>query len=266
MKEISYAENKQIQLGILRNFIDFCDNNNLSYFIGYGSLIGAVRHEGFIPWDDDIDIQMPRSDYTKLIEIYNKQNSTQYRLISPYSKSSLHSYVKIIDTRTVKIENGVRYTGNYLGIDIDVFPLDSLPSAQSEYDFIYNKTRKIYKKFIYLKTDFTGKSLKELVLRLYQFFIRDSASLIKKAEKIIAKYSYNNSEYIGTLASYYDYYNDRHKIDNYQGYVMLNFEGIDVKAPIGYDNILKTIYGDYMQLPPEEEQATHHTYSVYWKD
>ncbi|MBO4693983.1 MAG: LicD family protein [Clostridia bacterium] len=267
MKKISYDESKQIQLGILKDFIDFCDNNNLSYFIGYGSLLGAVRHKGFIPWDDDIDLQMPREDYNKLIKIYNDMQATdQYRLISPYSKDALHSYVKIIDTRTVKDESGVRYTGEKLGIDIDVFPIDGLPDTMAEYDDLFNKIKKIYKKFVYLKSDFSGNNLKNTLLRFYQSLMGTGSNLIRKAEKMLSKYPYNNSKYVGTLASYYDYYNDRHEKENYQGYVMLKFEDIDVKAPIGYDCILKTIYGDYMKLPPEDERVTHHTYTAYWKD
>lgn len=267
MRKISDEENKQIQLGILKNFIDFCDNNNLSYFIGYGSLIGAVRHKGFIPWDDDIDLQMPRPDYEKLIKIFNSsQGDKSFRLVSPYDKDAVHSYVKIIDTRTIKIERGVKYTGDYLGIDIDVFPIDGLPDTADEYDNLFNKTQKIYKKYVYLKSDFRGKNLKETILRLYQFFSGSGSNLIRKAEKELGKYPYNNSKYVGTLASYYDYYNDRHEKDNYSDYTILKFEGIDIKAPIGYDKILRDIYGDYMLLPPEEERVTHHTYSTFWKN
>lgn len=267
MREIFIEESKQIQLEILKNFIMFCDQNHLSYFIAYGTLIGAIRHQGFIPWDDDIDVQMPRTDYEKLIKIFNQQQiSDRFFLVSPYDKRAVHSYVKIIDQRTIKIEKGVRYQSDYLGVDIDVFPLDSLPDTQIEYDQYYRKVQKIYKKFAYSEAHFLEKDWKSSILRLYQRLLGDHHRFVKKADAERKKHSYETSGYVGTLISFYDYYNDRHKKDEYERSVMVPFEGIQVKAPIGYDNILRKLYGDYQQLPPIEERKTHHSYSVFWKD
>lgn len=268
MREIFIEESKQIQLGILKNFIAFCNQNRLTYFIAYGTLIGAIRHHGFIPWDDDIDVQMPRADYEKLIKTFNRQQtSDRFFLVSPYDKNAIHSYVKIIDQRTVKIESSVRYHNNaYLGVDIDVFPLDALPDTQEEYDQYYKKVQKIYKKYAYSKTEFSGKDLKSRALKLYQCLLGDGRRLIKKADAERKKCAYDASGYVGTLTSFYDYYNDRHNKEAYEHGVPVLFEGIEVTAPVGYDRVLRDIYGDYMQLPPIEEQKTHHGYTAYWKE
>ena len=141
-----------------------------------------------------------------------------------------------------------------------------LPDSQIEYDRYYRKLQKIYKKFTYSETQFFGKYWKNGVLRLYQRLLGDHHRYVKKADAERKKHSYENSGYVGTLISFYDYYNDRHKKEEYEGIIYVLFEGIQVKAPIGYDSILRKLYGDYQQLPPIEEQKTHHSYSVFWKD
>lgn len=268
MKEILIEEGKQLQLGILKNFIRFCEQNQLTYFIAFGTLIGAVRHQGFIPWDDDIDVQMPRPDYEKLIAIYNQKQAPNepFYLVSPYADNALHSYVKLIDRRTIKIEEGVRYPGDYLGVDIDVFPLDALPDTQEEYDRMFNKMRKIQKKVAYSVINFEGKTWRDRLLRLYQRLLGDHRRYVKKMESNLKKRPYSESKFVGTMISYDDYYNDRHEKKDYESTVSLSFEGLTVSAPVGYDRILRHIYGDYMELPPVEKQVTHHSYTVYWKE
>ena len=131
MKEISFEESKKLELDILLAVADFCNKNNLTYFLAYGTLIGAIRHKGFIPWDDDIDIQMPREDYNKFIETFSHE---RYKTIAPGTPLSKHSFVKVIDTETVKIEAHKKYKKGFLGVDIDIFPLDGTPSDENEYN------------------------------------------------------------------------------------------------------------------------------------
>ena len=154
MKPMSFEETKQVELEILTNVAEFCDKHEIQYFLAYGTLIGAVRHKGFIPWDDDIDIWMPRADYNRFLKIYNKENSdSQYKVISPYDKISRHTFVKVVDTRTVKIESGIDYSNGYLGIDVDIFPLDGQPDNDKDYFKWYNKLQKYYKLYPYLIMD-----------------------------------------------------------------------------------------------------------------
>ena len=144
-KSVPVEEQKKIALDILLDIAEFCDEHGLRYFLAYGTLIGAVRHMGYIPWDDDIDIQMPREDYNKLVEIYNEQKKNErYELIDPYSKKSRHTFVNVVDTRTVKLEPNVEYKFGYFGIDIDIFPLDGMPSDDVKYNEWHKALQKIY--------------------------------------------------------------------------------------------------------------------------
>ena len=126
MKRIDLQEMQQLELNILLELDRFCQENGLVYYLAYGSLLGAVRHKGFIPWDDDVDVWMPRPDYDKLMRLFHHdQKGTKipyYRLVTPMDRDSRPSFVKIMDTRTIKKEKNCDYSTGGLGVEIDVFP------------------------------------------------------------------------------------------------------------------------------------------------
>ena len=144
MREISFEEAKTIEKDILLDIVDFCDTHGLRYYIAYGTLIGAVRHQGFIPWDDDIDINMPREDYNEFLRTYNAEREN-YRVIDPRSDIARHSFAKVIDVRTVKDEPMINCR-EPLGIDVDIFPLDGMPDDMQAYDAWYAELYHIYEK------------------------------------------------------------------------------------------------------------------------
>ena len=124
MKKITIEEAKKIELDILSYIDDFCQKNNIEYFINYGTLIGAVRHKGFIPWDDDIDISMTRENYDKFIEYY-KNDKSKYKLLAlETNKHYFNNFAKIVDS-TTRIDNTRIYKSYPSGIFIDIFPMDS---------------------------------------------------------------------------------------------------------------------------------------------
>lgn len=270
MRELSVEEAKKYELDILLDVAKFCDENGLRYYLAYGTLIGAVRHKGFIPWDDDIDIQMPREDYEVFLEKYNKTSSC-YKAIDPYEECAKHSYVKVIDTRTIKIEKYKEYKENmYLGIDIDIFPVDGQPETYRRYSRYFRKkqiilaifeffvVRKYYNNFLLEKTaNFVGNILTKLHYK---------KRVLDKLKKINSPYKYDECTYVGATDSLYNYKKDRTLKKNYESYVLVDFEGYKFKAPAGYHEILTNIYGDYMQLPPEEQRVTHHGNKMMLKE
>lgn len=269
MKEMTMEQLKKVELDALLHFADFCDKHGLKYFLAYGTLIGAVRHKGFIPWDDDIDTQMPRPDYEKLIRIFNAENAdTPYRLIEPGSKQAKHTFVKIIDTRTVKTEPGYDYENGALGVDLDVFPIDGTPENDAAYAAWYQKLKTTYRRYRFMKMRFDGGLVWRLKLFLHKFpgvFV-GADGYFKKAEKLHAEYPYEQSRYVASIAADCNGIGNRSKKENFEGFTLVEFEGYTFKAPVGYDEVLSNLFGDYMQLPPEEKRVTHHTNKVYFKE
>lgn len=259
-------EIKRIELDILLHFDNFCKENGLRYFLAYGTLIGAVRHKGFIPWDDDIDIQMPRSDYNWLINNYNKLNSNvRYRVISPIEDDSPYSFVKFVDNNTVKVEMGIDYTKGEMGIDLDIFPLDGEPEDEDEYDKWFNKLHKIYTLHSHCSKN-TQLSLKRKILvPIIRFLCGDKKKLIKKALDLHAKYPYEKSKYISVIESDFNRKRKRFEKEWFAESIEVEFEGYKLQAPCGYDNILRKIYGDYMKVPPVEYQIPCHNCKTYLK-
>ena len=139
MRRITDEEYKQIVLDILLRIDHLCKHNNLRYMISYGTLLGAVRHQGFIPWDDDIDIVMPRKDYDLLCKVVNKSDCNLRFLCPETSEDTIYPYGKICDIRTkLKESNFIEVEG--YGAYVDVFPLDYLPDSDKEEMKLYKKS------------------------------------------------------------------------------------------------------------------------------
>ena len=270
-RPMTMEETKQVELSILSRFDEFCKKHSLTYFLAYGTLIGAVRHKGFIPWDDDIDIQMPREDYNRLIEL-SGELGTSLRLIAPRDADAEHTFVKIVDERTVKIEGGHKYRSDadFRGIDIDVFPLDGQPTDEAEYKKWYKKLRKTYRKIWMRELESTADlklsfKIAIALFKLVRVFIPKRKKLLDRAEALHAEYPYKSAEYVGCVESYFNGIGNRNPKSAYSECVLLDFEGEKFPAPVGYHDILTNMYGDYMKLPPKEAQVTHHTNKNYWR-
>lgn len=266
MKEIMLAEitnedNKKIQLEILSYVAQFCDDHGLRYFLADGTLLGAIRHKGYIPWDDDIDIQMPRPDYNALAELF--QNQGHYKLITPSDQMSRFHNIKIYDDRTVKIEQGLTYCNDYLGVDIDVFALDGSPENEEEFLRVKKKIHDYYVSSCWLKAIRYGSLKNRIRVLVYRLQLKGPERMMDQAIKLCESYNYEKSNYIARYGRFGLGY--RLPKWNYESYEMREFEGFRFRIPKGYDEILKADYGDYMTLPPIEEQVTHHKNKAYWK-
>lgn len=263
MKEISLEEAKQIQINILKNIDSFCRTNGLHYSMAGGSMIGTVRHKGFIPWDDDIDLMMLRPDYERFLKEY-KDN--YYRLMGcDRDKFWPWTYSSVVDPDTEIIyETGRK---SIRGIWVTICPVDNVPTEQKDIDKImrcihYNDM------FIRLKRSYwTGNT--KFIYNLAKFVARlilspFPVSYFAKKEDKVFKTTQNTgklgSPCVWSLQSPFSYQKNL-----FDGFVDMEFENMKCMAISGYDKYLRAEFGDYMQLPPEEERVPKHGYKAYWK-
>lgn len=270
MKEITLDEIKEIQLNILKHVDSFCHENNIRYYLAGGTLLGAIRHKGFIPWDDDIDIIMPRPDYIRFIKIYMEQIEGNYKLSSIYNnKHHLYTFAKIFDNRTLKIEDGIDYGNNNIdGIGIDIFPMDGLPEHIDISNKFFEQQRK-YFRYYSLSVSKLPKCgelrniIKLIATPLLKFIGKNR--IIKFINERSMKYNFKTSKYVAV--SVVPYYGNKERVvkSNFIQQIKVEFEGYFFDAPFGYDEYLTNHYGDYLKLPPEEKRVSHHKYKAYWK-
>lgn len=260
---------REIQLAekdILQETINFLNKHNLRYSICGGTLIGAVRHEGFIPWDDDIDICMPRPDYDKLQKTLQKEGNqlSQKRFFHSVELHNLNMpFTKVYDYG-IQIEDE-RYHDKYEKyLWIDIFPIDGLPSddKQCQRHFQYQR---FYRQFIMRRKMSWSYMLKNrpMVIRNFAKTIYKIIALLppaafwsKRIIKLARKYSYAQNETVGCFSWGYGP-RERMPKKVAEEYIDLDFEGMKVKGFKNYDLVLTNIYGDYMQLPPVEKRITH---------
>lgn len=268
MRQITLEEVKEIQLNILKDVAIFCEKQNIRYYLAYGTLLGAIRHKGYIPWDDDIDIIMPRPDYNKFVETYQNDN---FIVFSPLNKESHNfTFTKVFDERTIKIEYGMEYADdNVCGVDIDIFPLDGLPDDNKQRKNFYRKQLFFFRLYRYSvsKYEKSGNPIKSFIKKICYSFAKciGKRYLIEKINSNAMQYVFDSSKMVAmSVAPYSGKIYPMPKEIFEQCNII--FEGFYFKAPRGYGEFLKILYGNYMELPPKEKQITHHNYKVYWKE
>ena len=264
MKQISIEEYKNIVLGILIKIDQLCRENHLTYQLAFGTLLGCVRHGGFIPWDDDVDIIMPRDDYNKLQDIIAKKDIGLNFISIDNCSETIYPYGKICDTSTIMIEKNFRKVPGY-GAFVDVFPLDYLPENDEDYRKYRKKARTMLKLITHSsRTSFEKtNSLKTNVLRFFAFVLSRVLSthkLILSLEKMTK--NHKKTIYIGLPCSACEF---RIKLDKIYNTKNGLFEGHEFKIPQDTDYFLKLMFGDYMKLPPEEERVNKHQLTCYLK-
>lgn len=264
MKDITFEEGKQIQLSILREVDSFCQNKGLTYYMSYGTLLGAVRHKGFIPWDDDIDIAMPYPDFIKFCSSFGDD---VYKVHHWIRTPLFHcNYAKVEDGRTILKEE---ITSSYeMGVNIDVAPIIGLPENKQDavhyfrrIDFIRGLLR--IKK---MKLRRGRQAYKQLTVLGGRILLAPFSykTINHCLDRLCARYPFNHSHYVICVGSF----NSEKEIfekEKLGKKIKLPFEQDEFCAPEGYDLWLKQIFGDYMQLPPEKDRVTHHKFLMYWK-
>lgn len=247
------------EVEILKEVVRICKENKLQYFLIGGTLLGAIRHKGFIPWDDDLDIAMPRKDYEKILKLFETQLNSKYYLHSNKTDSRYWlPFVKVRKNETIFEEKSIRSINTHKGIYIDIFPLDN---ANRQKSFIQDIQAKIVKRISNLVIQKRGLNVAEpgLVTKIILNMLKPIKlqSLTKFQTKVMSYNGGNDSEYHINLGSNYNYIKQTIPKEKYYPPVKVEFEGDFYNAPNDWDFILKRIYGDYMKLPPIEKRITH---------
>lgn len=254
LKEIQYEEKE-----MLRSLINFFNKNNFKYYIWAGSLLGAVRHKGYIPWDDDIDLAMTRPEYERLIEYINnngnKINNT-LQFVGHEIDGSYYPFLKLIN-KYIKVEESTNTINN---LWIDIFPLDGIGNRVNKTFRRHKRIWHIYMKICAAHYSNLPKidSFKHFIKYcLYKFLKKiDLNYIINKYIKHCKQYNFEECDKIGnTIWGFFivpDYITKDMLIDK-----EYDFEDLRVNGIKDYDTFLKRSYGDYMVLPPIEKRATH---------
>lgn len=257
------ARLKAVQFEMLKKFVEICEREGLTYWLIAGTAIGAVRHKGFIPWDDDIDVGMPRADYDRFMEI-GQELLPDYYFLQNYKTDPNYpiNFAKIRDSRTTYIESSVSHIKMNHGIWMDIFPMDGYPDPgirRRIFRFLNNLSfARIYLAFDKnIKKDLRHRILKAIchVTILVYPTLR---SAIERREKRFKKYDYNTCKYIINNSGAWGEKREVMDGDTMGEGVYGEFEGLKAKLPSNYDKYLTTMYGDYMTPPPVEKQIGHH--------
>ena len=267
MKEMSIQELKDLQVRISLEIDRFCRENGLRYFLGYGSLIGAVRHGGFIPWDEDVDLGMPRPDYERFIRSFN---SPGLKVIAPELAPDFYApYANVYDTGTLLEEENVSHGRHRIGVKVDIFPIDGAPSDDTEYRQLREEIDKWIRILFYKNVRLAPRWKKNKVswakTLAWKLAISPlSIPFIQRKIHSLATANDFESSGMSDKLSFPNPGNTRMKRSVFENYIDVSFEGHSFKAPRDYDVYQRAIYGDYMELPPEEQRVPHHGFHAYW--
>jgi lipopolysaccharide cholinephosphotransferase len=256
-----------VMLEILGEFVNICNKNNLIYFLDGGTLLGAVRHKGFIPWDDDIDVAMPRNDYEKFLDIYHNIENTKYYLLSYRSSESApchyEPFAKLCKKGTVYAENNADKK-KYCGIWIDIWPYDNCIFFLAKLHTILIKSAwRLYR--IKANIDIPQNNIKRLISNFLCLFLTlHFCNILQKRLYLL----FNNfkTKYISFFSGIYGYKKETHKISEIHPLSKVLFEGKEYYAPGNWNIFLNKLYGNYMKLPPIEQRISHNPAFIIFDD
>ena len=267
MKNIDVLELRQIQVDMLKEIDKYCKMHKLKYSLAFGSLLGAVRHKGYIPWDDDLDIMLLRKDYDQFVKGFRHK---YYSVIEPYGNQEYFlPFAKVNDTRTViREESNVK---NSYVVYVDVFPVDNAPDDFSEFKTFMAKKNRLNKQHILkiVKFKWNRNPLKNIVLILAQIVLafKSLNTISKEMENLSAKYSsLANCKLRGIIVPNDNRLKELLPATIFESYTELPFEGFNAMVIEKYDEYLTASYGNYMQLPPKNKQVSHHRFTAWWKE
>lgn len=257
---LSIKECQDVELDIMRHIHTFCVNNDLRYLMAYGTLIGAVRHKGFIPWDNDMDIVMPRPDYEKFLQLAKSKPLDDHLYLVHYSTDKKYHYqcARVCDDRTTVAPTYIREQPSRMGVWVDIFPVDGIPD--NWFSWLSRRLQMRILKFkqranIYALRGGVGwkNKLKSFVYRL---FPDSNNKYPRKIDAIAQKTSFGDSACAGDITEWFKTYYG-YTPQDFDSPMLFDYGDSQFFGPERFDEILTAEYGDYMTLPPEEKRMTH---------
>lgn len=273
MKELQIREIKDLSFQVLKSLRQICEENGLRYSLTGGTLIGAVRHQGFIPWDDDIDVMMPRPDYDRLIAIVAAGDyGFDLRCGELDGENYWYPFAKACHRHTRVVEKDTRESAVDFGVYVDIFPVDGAGNRPRG-----AKLRVMRFQFLHgLKITSNWTSYHRSKLRSWYYEppryvcylisrIWGRRRIDRALERFLRRKPYETSAYVGRLVGDYG---SKEVMERgvFEKTIPVTFEGETFQAIEGYDAFLTQLYGNYMQLPPKEKQVSHHEFQAYWVD
>lgn len=261
---------KKMLIDVFHSFLEICEKHELKFFCCGGTAIGAVRHQGMIPWDDDIDILMPRPDYERFIHVFSKmEEDSDYELITMENNDRYYlPFAKMCNKHTTLLE--YRDIPCLLGVYVDIFPLDGASSDAVERVSLLNNFRRAANKLLVLPKS-TSENIRRGVLRIFKGQLRTALNefryafnkkkarerVVDEIRNIMMKHSYEDSKYVGNYGGMWGIKEFGPK-GWFLDYKEKDFEGFKVRIPVGFDALLTQMYGNYMELPPVGKRVSHH--------
>ena len=269
MKEMTLQEVQQVSLDVMQNIHDFCIANNVKYSLCGGSLIGTFRHKGFIPWDDDIDIAMPRADYERFCKLY--QDSDRYKLFCLERSNSDMTFARVCEMQRTRVKPYCKCFTEQTGIWVDIFPFDRVDDNHDVYIKKLKSLRRFstllfLRRYISKPTQEVAGFLDKIKLICYKCLFRfDIIKLLTKYNQKCINFCDGETYSIGCVA-FLQYFGKEH----YSKKMMETtfeapFEDRHFMVMNGYEEYLHKVYGNYMEIPPVEKRVQHSGQTNYWK-
>ena len=272
MRELSVIEQQSVGKEIMKDVHSFCLSHSISYSVGYGTLIGAIRHRGFIPWDDDIDIIMPRPDYTRFCQEYKSEH---FKLICHENNNNcLIAYARVIDNSKTLCVSKVPWCSQEVGMWIDVFPIDAVSDKESCYLKHYEELKRLWRRTVIDRQakqrigTFDYRPLPTVKLVIKKVIAANGNKACKHLEELIdygKKHQWGSTLHWSQLTCMDgDARLEYMPISTLSSFSEVGFDDIKVMIMDDYDTVLKNLYGNYMIIPPKEKQISHNNLLNKW--
>lgn len=263
-----------VELDLLSELISVCEKYYLRYYLIFGSLLGAIRHKGYIPWDDDLDVTMPREDYEVLLK-HADEFKVPYFLQTPGNDHRFYyAHAKLRNSNTSAIDYPFLYAGFNMGIFIDIVPMDNFDKENDGIKRFDQIKDLIVQNSTYMRMTHPNLNERDRQ-RVESYNGGDPLNTYHLIEKLAREDEGKDTEFVSMLvAPLYGYKRNVFLKEDFDQSMKIVFNGLKVNIPIGYDRILKVIYGDYMTLPSVEQRGAHYNvlfdsnkpYSYYVED